>query len=386
VKRNLLTLAIVSGLLTTPLLASPETEELRKMIEAQEKQLQLLKQKLEQNEQKLEATADQIEQTQQSSQQSDTTIGGYGELHYSSTDSTDSIDFHRFVLFFGHRFNENVRFFSEVEVEHSISGDGQPGEVEIEQAYIEYDFSDNMTTKMGLFLLPLGIINETHEPPTFYGVERNPVEKNIIPATWWEGGAAVSFRPAPGWAIDGAITSGLNVPTSGGSAYKIRNGREKVAEASAENFAYTGRVKFTGVRGLEIAASYQLQDDVTQGAEGVKANLFTTHLIYQTGDLTLRALYAGWKLDGAGAEAIGRDKQKGFYIEPSYKINNQWGIFARYNEYDNEAGNSISTNIEQTSFGFNYWLDEDVVIKIDIDDFGGAANGDGFNLGMGYQF
>ncbi len=385
-KRKLLALAVASSLVAVPSWASPEMDDLRRMIESQEKQLQLLKKKLEENDQKIEATAEQVEETQKSSQQSDSTIGGYGEIHYSSTDDKDSIDFHRFVLFFGHKFNEKTRFFSELEVEHSIAGDGKPGEIEVEQAFIEYDFSKNITTKMGLFLLPVGIINETHEPPTFYGVERNPVEKNIIPATWWEGGAAVNYRPAPGWAIDGAITSGLNVPTSGGSAYKIRKGRQKVGKASAENFAYSGRVKYTGIPGLEIAASYQFQDDVTQGAEGVEANLFTTHLIYQTGKFSLRALYAGWDLDGAGAEAVGRDEQEGFYIEPSYRINNQWGIFARYNEYDNEAGSSVDTNIEQTSFGINYWLNEDVVIKVDVDDFGGAASGDGFNVGMGYQF
>ena len=385
-KRKCLILAVATSFMASTSWASPETDELRKKIEDQEKQLQLLKQKLEENEQKIEATAIQVEDAQQNTQSTDTTIGGYGEMHYTPTNDSDSIDFHRFVLFFGHKFNDKTRFFSELEVEHSISGDGKPGEVEIEQAFIEYDFSENVTTKMGLFLLPVGIINETHEPPTFYGVERNPVEKNIIPATWWEGGAGVSFRPSPGWAIDGAITSGLNVPTSGGSAYKIRSGRQKVGKASAENFAYTGRIKYTAIAGLELAASFQIQDDVTQGAEGVEASLFTTHLIYQTGNFTVRALYAGWDLDGAGAEAIGRDQQEGFYIEPSYKINNQWGIFARYNEFDNEAGNSLDSNIEQTSFGVNYWLNEDVVIKIDVDDFGGAATGDGFNLGMGFQF
>ena len=120
---------------------------------------------------------------------SKTVIGGYGELHYNNIEDTESIDFHRFVLFFGHEFTESIRFFSEFELEHALSGDGKPGEVELEQAYIEMDLTESTTLKTGLFLVPVGIINETHEPPTFYGVERNPVEKNIIPATWWEAGA-----------------------------------------------------------------------------------------------------------------------------------------------------------------------------------------------------
>ncbi|WP_059758168.1 hypothetical protein [Thiobacillus denitrificans] len=86
-------------------------------------------------------------------------------------------------------FNQPPRFFSELEVEHSIAGEGKKGEIELEQAYVEY--ADHRA-KAGLFLIPVGILNETHETPAFYGVERNPVEKDIIPATWWAGGAALS--------------------------------------------------------------------------------------------------------------------------------------------------------------------------------------------------
>ena len=121
-----------------------------------------------------------------------TTIGGYGELHYQNRSveggsHKEEVDFHRFVLFFGHEFTDNLRFFSELELEHSFikdTDDGSSGgEVELEQAYLEYDFNQSASAKAGLFLMPVGIINETHEPNTFYGVERNEVEKNIIPTT-----------------------------------------------------------------------------------------------------------------------------------------------------------------------------------------------------------
>ena len=76
-------------------------------------------------------------------------IGGYGELHYNTLDGEggatdkDEIDFHRFVLFLGHTFNERTRFFSELEVEHSNAGEGKKGEIELEQAYVEYDLNEN---------------------------------------------------------------------------------------------------------------------------------------------------------------------------------------------------------------------------------------------------
>ncbi len=72
-----------------------------------------------------------------------TQIGGYGEMHYNNLDSKKEIDFHRFVLFFGHQFSNKFRMFSELELEHAIGGEGKVGEIELEQAYIEYDVSEN---------------------------------------------------------------------------------------------------------------------------------------------------------------------------------------------------------------------------------------------------
>ena len=99
----------------------------------------------------------------------------------------NQIDFHRWVLFLNHRFNDSITLYSELELEHSLSGDGKNGEVELEQAYLDFAFGKGLHAKAGLFLLPVGILNETHEPNTFFGVERNPIEKEMIPTTWWEG-------------------------------------------------------------------------------------------------------------------------------------------------------------------------------------------------------
>ncbi|WOT05659.1 porin [Shewanella youngdeokensis] len=391
-KKTLLAIALVGLFAAQGAFANDETAELRRIIEQQQKVLQELEKRLDETEKRVERTADVIEESaSESTTKSATTIGGYGELHYNnitdnqSGDDKKAIDFHRFVLFFGYEFTEKTRFFSEVEIEHALSGDDKPGEVELEQAYIEHDFNDTFTGKAGLFLIPAGIINETHEPPTFYGVERNPVEKNIIPATWWEAGAALNVKAAPGLAIDGSITSGLKVDDT----YSIRGGRQKVAKADASDLAYTARVKYTAVNGLELAATAQYQADLTQSAAGVEtasATLLSAHAIYSIKGFTLKALYAQWDIDGKEAELLGRDEQNGWYFEPAYRFNENIGVFARYNEYDNNAGNSDDTKIEQTNVGINYWLHEDVVFKADYEKVGGAKDADGFNLGVGYQF
>ncbi len=329
--------------------------------------------------------ANQVEKTAKND--SKTIISGYGELHYNNLKddtngkSKNEIDFHRFVLEFGHEFSDKTRFFSELELEHAIAGEGKKGEIELEQAYIEHDFNDNASVRAGVVLIPVGILNETHEPDNFYGVERNPVEKNIVPATWWGGGVGVSGHNENGVSYDLLLHEGLKVPAN----FKIRSGRQKTGKATAKDFATTGRVKYTGIAGLELAATYQHQQDFSQSEDhGGSANLFETHAAYNQGPLTLKALYAKWNLKGSAANAAQKDKQDGSYVEAGYKILPKLGLFTRYNKWDN--GGPGDTEITQVDFGLNYWLEDSVVFKADVQNQSGNGNLDGFNLGLGYSF
>ena len=339
--------------------------------------------------------ADQVDENSQNTG-SDTTVGGYGELHYNNLSNgagTDKkvLDLHRFVIFVNHEFNDDIRFFSEFEIEHAFikdnnddSGNTSSGEVEVEQAFVQFDIAENSNIDAGIFLIPVGILNETHEPPTFYGVERNPVEKNIIPATWWEGGAMFSSRYDSGFSYDAALTSGLDGGTS------IRGGRQKTSNAKANNLAATGRIKYTGINGLTLSATAQYQDDMTQDSSDDigSAILLETHARWNIADFTLTALYANWDIDvkdTASPDEKAKDTQNGGYLEASYKLNPAWGVFVRQNEWDN--GGTGDTEKSQTDVGVNYWPHENVVIKADYqaqNDI--AGNFDGFNLGVGYQF
>jgi len=336
--------------------------------------------------------AEQVD-TNSKSSTSDTSIGGYGELQYAnlSNDAGDSIkelDLHRFVIYINHEFNDKTRFFSEFEIEHAAisdnndgSGNTSNGEVEVEQAYVQFDLNENTKVNAGVFLVPVGIINETHEPATFYGVQRNPIEHDIIPATWWEGGAMLSGHYESGFSYDIALTSGLSAGTD------IRDGRQNTSEATANNLAGTARVKYTGISGLELAGTVQYQDDMTQDSSDDigSATLVETHARWSIADFTLTGLYARWDIDGDGASSTQTDVQDGAYIEASYKLNPKFGVFARQNEWDN--GGSGDTLQKQANVGFNYWPHENVVLKADYqaqNDI--AGNFDGVNLGIGYQF
>jgi hypothetical protein len=426
---------VITAILALPV-ANAQTEapktvdDLWQIIQRQQAELDALKSQYTQTEEKLAETQDKVVANEQAvyatgdalenisntsstlaSWAENTQVGGYGEMHYNNQDAEnsendiDEIDFHRFVLFFNHQFNDRLRLFTELELEHSVSGDGEKGETELEQAYIQYDLDDNHRINGGLFLLPVGLLNETHEPNTFYGVERNSVEKMVIPTSWWETGVGFSGQYASGLSWDAAMTSGLEM----GDDFQVRGGRQKGSKASANDPAYTTRLKYTGLPGLELAASYQYQVDANQGsktgdddyADIDAGQLMETHLVWNNGPFTLRALWAEWNFDGEDIEAANADEQSGWYVEPAWRFrpgNYEIGVYTRYEDVDSYKLKGDSDEFQLGKFdewqvGINYWPVPNVVIKADYrernydkgltaDDFDFT----GIDLGLGYSF
>ena len=428
-KKQLLALAIATAAASAQ--AAPTMEEMWEIIQQQQAEIERLKGqakqaevKLEETEVKVEATAAAIESsaTSKVAQWAEkTTIGGYGEVLYNngtqrSDDASDSnpnkeIDVQRFVLFFGHEFADNLRFFSELEIEHTNTAGA--GEVELEQAYIEWDYAENHSVLAGLHLVPLGILNETHEPDTFYGVERNRIEARIIPTTYRVNGVKFAGEIAEGFSYDLAVHEGLQLADN----FSVRSSRQGGSRANAEELAGTARFKYTGTPGLELGLALHYQSDLVQDgignsrlgrtafdADDISGLLTEAHVIYQKERFGLRALYAQWDIDSdiedlailndddtVASSGVGRDEQTGWYIEPSYKLTEKLGAFVRYESIDERAGDSSSDSEEErTLVGINYWLNPNVVLKADVqfenDEDNGGEDLDGFNLGVGWSF
>ena len=105
----------------------------------------------------------------------------------------------------------------------------------------------------GLVLMPMGLVNELHEPTTFLGVRRPDVEDVIIPTTWREIGFGAYGTAGP-LTYRGYMVNGLNA--AGYSADEgIHEGSQEGSEALAKNWAFTGRVDFTALPGLLVGAS-----------------------------------------------------------------------------------------------------------------------------------
>ncbi len=411
------TLLVLLTAVAAPALASSDLESLvRQQAEQIERltaavavlteRLDAVQGKVQITEEQLTSTADFVEQMAENRRGGDerTSIGGYGELHYNNiqaddpANDNDEIDFHRFVMFFNHEFTDRIRFFSELEIEHGLvqdTADGSNGgEVEIEQAFIEMDLTDALRAKAGLFIVPVGILNETHEPPTFYGVERNDVENIILPSTWWEAGAGLQGYYDNGLSWDLAVHSGLKMPTTGSSAFRVRSGRQKVSNASADDLAYTARVRYTGMPGLDLAATYQHQSDASQqSGDGLDSgNLVSVQGIFNRGPFQLRALWAQWQFDGNLVKAMDVDEQTGWYVEPSFKIPFGDHAIGFYGRWEDVEGARTRDRFDQWEVGMNYWPTANVVFKVDYrnrtHDLAVDAGRDfkAFDLGVGYNF
>jgi len=340
-------------------------------------------------------------------------LGGYGELHYNDTETdggtkSKSVDAHRFVLFFGYDFTDKVRFRSEFELEHGLvcdkntdtdtssgstpSVDTCPGEVELEQMYVEWDVTDQTSLKTGVILVPVGILNENHEPPTFYGVERNDVEKYLIPTTWWAAGVEIVHKMKNGLTFEAMISEGME----GATSMYIRGGRQKSASAVANDLAYTARITYTGMPGLKASVFYNHQADFTQlSSDNIdKLDLYGASAIYNWGDgFEARALHVQAEFDGkdeSGADFVaGFDEQQGTFLELSKRTGNL-GFFVNNSVV---SGESVSRQYTVVQYGINWWYPgSNAVLKANWYDKSypnpskASSESDGIHLGMGYEF
>ena len=198
-------------------------------------------------------------------------IGGYGEFLYDNfaTLRQDGLpsglrshaDLLRAVLYVGYKFDDRWVVNTELEVEHAVTASDKGGEVEIEFAYLDYMASKKLRARAGLVLVPMGLINEMHEPPTFLGARRPEVEEFLIPTTWREIGAGF-YGDAGRFSYRFYGVNGLN--SKGYTAEGIREGRQEGSEALAVNWAATGRVDWTPAAGAVVGASF-FSGDSSQG-------------------------------------------------------------------------------------------------------------------------
>ena len=192
-----------------------------------------------------------------------TSIGGYGEMHYDmeANDGDGKLDFHRFIIYYKHQFTPEWSMMSEIEVEHNMVGSSDAlgykgGYLAMEQAHLNY-WTGTWGFRGGVLLVPAGIINEYHEPPTFMSVERPEYARYIIPTTWFDNGFAFygTFMDDFNWNV--TFTGDLDGDDISNG---IRSAREKGHYSKASSWTKTIQGSWTGMTGLKVGGSMTMND------------------------------------------------------------------------------------------------------------------------------
>lgn len=344
------------------------------------------------------------------------TIGAYGEIVYNQVEQANGVlDVHRLVVFLGYRFDDRTQFVSEIEVEHVE-------EIFVEQAFVNYNVANNVSLRGGLMLVPMGLINEYHEPTTFNGVERPTVDNVIVPTTWRELGVGVSgklndislgyqvyvFNGFKSTIADGE--GGVSGVLKGDKG--LRGGRQKGIKSTVDSPTFSAKLDYYGISGLRLGfAGYfgktQATDEIEdlEGANiGISMLGLDARYVYQRFTARGQFIHASLSDTDKYNSLTGRDlgsALQGWYVEGAYNLlptnkKQRLYAFARYEKYDTHAStagtlqkNGAYDRTDLTT-GLTYHIAPGVAIKGDYQFRSNAINGSDvknrLNLGIGVWF
>ena len=343
-------------------------------------------------------------------------IAGYGEMLYENFSSEDQggraigkgsqFDFLRAIIYAGYRFSDKFLFNSEIEVEHA-------DEVFVEFAYVDYLAHEDLGIRGGMLLVPMGLVNEFHEPTVFFGTERPVTEQRVIPTTWRENGGGV-YGSVDRVVYRAYVINGLD--GSSFSANGIRGGRQKGSKAKASNMAFVGRLDVTPTPGVFVGASLYSggagQGEIAVDGRNfdVQTTIFDAHAQAQIRGFDLRGLYARAAIGDAaelnqalgltGGEGVAETMQGG-YVQVGYDVLSQVAVsgvavtpYVRYEKVNTQATmpagfeRSLSTDNTFTTLGVELKPISNVVLKVDYAWVSNEAKTgvNQFNVSLGYAF
>jgi hypothetical protein len=362
-------------------------------------------------------------------------FGGYGEFYfaapYSNTSETGAVnttDFLRFIGYVGYKFSSRVIMNAEIEYEHATTSanyQGKAGSVSVEFAYLDFLVDSAFNIRAGNLLVPMGFVNQMHEPTTFLGNFRPVTETNMIPSTWREMGAGL-HGAGTGLSYSAYLVNGLN-----GAKFDdkgVRESRQKGNQAIWEDLGGVVGVDYSrpvanGTMTIGGSAYYGGADhgmiaDSTGAPVDVKNQIYEAHAELRKGRFSARALVAASQIDNA--EALSRalysddanvllrqvpEGQFGWYAEAGYDIAplvrdgasftlKPWVRYEQYNLQESvDTGTGITANpaLDATlvTIGIESKPHTNVVIKLDFafpSNHSAAPVSDEIRLGAGFIY
>ena len=434
-KTTLLTAtALTLGALTTNGQApNPEIEELKRQVQALQQQVETMKEGP-----RVDAKTESLLKDRFFGGKG-LTLGFYGEAKYRVPETGgNSFDPHRFSLTPSYQLNDWLIFKSELVFEHGrldeVPDDRRSslaGDLELEQMYVDILLDEHFNIRsLGIDLVPVGRINMIHEPTRFYSTERPELYSEIIPSTWMEPSIGFFGRIVEGLDYQLMVSAGIEdyivtAPTTSGinSNNGFRDARPELAPTDVNTLAYTGRLHYYGIDGLDASTSFYLTE--VEGLSGDSfVGLWDVEALYRvpkTG-LELRGDFAYWHIsdpetlvannNGQFNDDVG-GRMYGWYLEASYHLwSDAWKEgrgrdmdvvpFVRYSQIRTQSDLSEGRNYRDDgtanrdflTFGLSYFLNRNFVVKADYrhnldgtdESAASSASQDYFQLGAGVAF
>jgi hypothetical protein len=350
-------------------------------------------------------------------------IGGYVEGHYGNAvgdaPGQNEANLDRAVLYLGYKFNDWIVWNSEIEFENGTTE--KNGSVSVEFATLDFLLDPRLNLRVGELLIPMGIVNEVHEPPFYYSVFKPQAEQAIIPATWSDMGVGIFGRLGERVSYRAYVVNGLDA--QGYQSSGLREGRQGASEAIAQDLAYVGRLEWEPLDGWVLGGSYysgkagQSQNIDVGGTEfkmpNARTSIWELHSTWVWRNLTTRALWTQARVgnaaelsqlfsDAGNQQPVISRRMIGGYIEAGYDImplihagsEQSLEPFFRYEYVDTQndvpAGFVIDRLYKQRIYvpGIQWKPIPNVVLKLDyrnVDDFAGEAS-DQVDIGFGLVF
>ena len=430
-KQRVISAALAAAFFAAPVAALAQETDLAKRVEQLAAELEKVKAELAaQRAQAAAAPAPAVQSAPSAPAQLDaaapaaaaaasTVFTGYGEVNYNRpvrNASGAQTDLRRAVIGIQHRFDEKTKVVAEFEWEHGVVSAEDQGESEIEQLYVEREFNNGLRGKAGLFLMPVGLLNQNHEPTAYYGVERNFVETAIIPTTWREAGVGLSGEFGDGFTWDTGLTTGFDLTkwdaaSSEGRESPLGAIHQEGQLAKSRDLQLHGALNWRGYPGLLVGGSVftgKAGHATTDfAANDARVTLAELHTRYTPGAWDLSALWAYGRISNtetlnatfAGNPTPVPSSFAGWYLQAAYKLweGGDYALspFARFESFDTArtyasqpAGLGVPTAPYErvATVGANLMVGQGVVLKADYQKFREDKSRDRVNLGVGFSY
>ena len=215
-------------------------------------------------------------------------VGGYGEVVMSRNFYSDNVyrysnptkykddpshgrfDIPHAVFYIGYDFGHGWSMQSEIEFEHTGAGSAvekefteageweteieKGGEVALEQFWLQKTIKPWLNIRVGHMVVPVGALNNAHEPLNFFNVYRPEGEFTILPSTWHDTGIGL-WGDFEKWSYEFQVIAGLDAFMFNRDNFVKYGAASPYEFKVANNYGFALRVDNRSIRNLRLSLS-----------------------------------------------------------------------------------------------------------------------------------